>query len=63
VIDHTIFRSLRHAGAGELLVEGTGSDVGNAVVYLAGDQARWVTGVVLPVDAGTIARSVQPPKL
>lgn len=41
-----------------LQVEGTGWDVGNAVVYLAGNQARWVTGVILPVDAGTTAGSL-----
>ena len=38
-----------------LQIEGTGWDVGKAVVYLASDQARWVTGVVLPVDAGATA--------
>jgi len=38
-----------------LQVEGTGWDVGKAVVYLASEQARWLTGVVLPVDAGTTA--------
>ena len=38
-----------------LKTEGTGWDVGNAVLYLAGDEARWVTGVVLPVDAGATA--------
>lgn len=40
-----------------LQTEGTGWDVGEAVVYLASDAARWVTGVVLPVDAGTTAGS------
>lgn len=35
--------------------EGTGWDIGNAVLYLVSEQARWVTGVVLPVDAGTAA--------
>jgi len=29
------------------------SDVSNAVLWLASDRARYVTGVVLPVDAGT----------
>ena len=38
-----------------LQVEGSGWDVGNAVVYLASNQSRWVTGIVLPVDAGTTA--------
>jgi len=35
-----------------LQVEGTGWDVGNAVVYLAGSAARWVSGVCLNVDGG-----------
>jgi NAD(P)-dependent dehydrogenase (short-subunit alcohol dehydrogenase family) len=38
-----------------LQTEGTGWDVGAAVVYLASDEARWVSGVVLPVDAGMMA--------
>jgi len=38
-----------------LKVEGDGWDVGFAVLYLASDEARWVTGVVLPVDAGASA--------
>lgn len=33
--------------------EGNGWDVGAAIRFLAGDEARWMTGVVLPVDAGT----------
>ncbi len=36
-------------------VEGTGWDVGANVVYLASDQARWVTGVILSVDGGSMA--------
>jgi NAD(P)-dependent dehydrogenase (short-subunit alcohol dehydrogenase family) len=27
-------------------------DISNAIVYLASDDARYVTGVILPVDAG-----------
>ena len=27
-------------------------DVSNAVVWLMSDQAQWITGVTLPVDAG-----------
>jgi NAD(P)-dependent dehydrogenase (short-subunit alcohol dehydrogenase family) len=38
-----------------LRTEGTGWDVGNAVLYLASDEARWLTGVILPVDAGATA--------
>lgn len=31
---------------------GTGRDMADAYVYLASDQASWVTGVALPVDGG-----------
>ncbi len=41
-----------------LQTEGTGWDVGHAVAFLASDEARWVTGVVLPVDAGATAGQV-----
>ncbi|CAH0050939.1 unnamed protein product [Clonostachys solani] len=32
--------------------EGNGWDVGAAIRFLAGDESRWMTGVILPVDAG-----------
>ncbi|KAL3434855.1 hypothetical protein BDV09DRAFT_204483 [Aspergillus tetrazonus] len=35
--------------------EGNGWDCATAVVFLAGPHARWVTGAILPVDAGTTA--------
>jgi NAD(P)-dependent dehydrogenase (short-subunit alcohol dehydrogenase family) len=38
-----------------LQIEGTGWDTGAAVVYLASDRARWITGAILPVDAGATA--------
>ena len=38
-----------------LKTEGNGWDAGCAVRFLAGDEARWITGVVLPVDAGYTA--------
>ncbi|MFF2012630.1 SDR family NAD(P)-dependent oxidoreductase [Streptomyces sp. NPDC058195] len=41
--------------AAPLAVEGTGWDVGDAVLFLAGPRSRWITGVVLPVDAGLTA--------
>jgi 3-oxoacyl-[acyl-carrier protein] reductase len=31
---------------------GTPADIAHAVLFLASDQARWITGVVLPVDGG-----------
>jgi NAD(P)-dependent dehydrogenase (short-subunit alcohol dehydrogenase family) len=38
-----------------LQMEGTGWDIGNGVVYLVSDQSRWVTGIVLSIDAGSMA--------
>jgi NAD(P)-dependent dehydrogenase (short-subunit alcohol dehydrogenase family) len=35
-----------------LRTEGTGWDVGEAVLYLAGERSRWVTGTTLTVDGG-----------
>ena len=31
-------------------------DVANAALFLASDEARWITGVTLPVDGGYTAR-------
>jgi NAD(P)-dependent dehydrogenase (short-subunit alcohol dehydrogenase family) len=38
-----------------LETEGYAWDVANAAAFLASDAARWITGIVLPVDAGTTA--------
>jgi NAD(P)-dependent dehydrogenase (short-subunit alcohol dehydrogenase family) len=38
-----------------LQTEGTGWDVAHAVLYLLSEDARWVTGTVLTVDAGATA--------
>jgi NAD(P)-dependent dehydrogenase (short-subunit alcohol dehydrogenase family) len=38
-----------------LQTEGTGWDIGNGVVYLTSDQSRWVSGIVLSIDAGSMA--------
>lgn len=40
--------------------DGTPNDVAEAVAYLASDRARYLTGVVLPVDGGTSAGKVTP---
>ena len=42
--------------------EGTPADVAEAVLYYAGDRSRYVTGTVLPVDGGTVAGKVMPPR-
>jgi NAD(P)-dependent dehydrogenase (short-subunit alcohol dehydrogenase family) len=40
---------------GLLKTEGNGWDCGCAVRFLVSDEARWMTGVILPVDAGSTA--------
>ncbi len=42
--------------------EGTAGDVAEAVLYFATDRSRYVTGTVLPVDGGTVAGKVMPPR-
>ena len=49
-------RQIRSAAA-PLRTEGTAWDIGYAALFLASDEARWVNGVVLPVDAGLVATS------
>ena len=46
--------------ASPLGTEGTGWDIGNAALFLASDEARWITGVALIVDGGTSLAS--PPR-
>lgn len=41
-----------------LLKEGSGWDVGDGIVYLASEQAKWITGVILSVDGGSMAGSL-----
>lgn len=43
------------ATAGLLGTPGTGWDVAFAATFLASDEARWITGVTLPVDSGVLA--------
>ena len=47
----------RRRKASPLGTEGTGWDVGWAAVYLASDEARWVTGQTLVVDGGVTLTS------
>ena len=39
--------------------DGTAEDVALAAVFLASDESRWITGVLLPVDAGLMAAGPQ----
>jgi NAD(P)-dependent dehydrogenase (short-subunit alcohol dehydrogenase family) len=41
--------------AGLLGTPGTGWDVAYAAAFLASDEARWITGVLLPVDSGVLS--------
>src|SRR3984893_14475684 len=35
--------------------EGTAWDIAHGAVYLASDESRWVTGLLLPIDVGLVA--------
>ena len=47
-------RDLRRR-AGPLGTEGTAWDIAWAALFLASDESRWISGVLLPVDAGLLA--------
>lgn len=47
-------RDLRRRAA-PLGTEGTAWDIAWAAVFLASDESRWISGVVLPVDGGLLA--------
>lgn len=46
----------RRRDASLLQIEGSGWDIGYAALFLASDEARYITGVVIPVDGGTVLR-------
>jgi NAD(P)-dependent dehydrogenase (short-subunit alcohol dehydrogenase family) len=49
------FMNEMRSQAGLLGTAGDGWDVGWAVGFLASDEARWITGVTLPVESGVLA--------
>lgn len=51
---------LRRAQSVALKTEGTGWDIAYGALYLASDEARWVTGIELPIDGGFCTIRPQP---
>jgi len=49
------FMNAMRSEAGLLGTPGTGWDVGWAATFLASDEARWITGVTLPVESGVLS--------
>ncbi|KIM99096.1 hypothetical protein OIDMADRAFT_104937 [Oidiodendron maius Zn] len=43
--------------------EGTGWDVGYSVLFLCSKEAKWITGIIMPVDGGTTAGRADRPAL
>ncbi|KAL3435087.1 hypothetical protein BDV09DRAFT_185359 [Aspergillus tetrazonus] len=43
--------------------EGTGWDVGYAILFLCSKEAKWITGLIMPVDGGTTAAKADRPAL
>ncbi|KAI5928193.1 hypothetical protein F4810DRAFT_698823 [Camillea tinctor] len=43
--------------------EGTGWDVGYAILFLCSKEAKWITGLIMPVDGGTTAGKTDRPAL
>ena len=49
------FMNTMRSEAGLLGTPGTGWDVGWAAAFLASDEARWITGALLPVESGVLS--------
>jgi NAD(P)-dependent dehydrogenase (short-subunit alcohol dehydrogenase family) len=46
----------RRRDASLLQIEGTGWDIGFAALFLVSEEARYITGLIMPVDGGTTLR-------
>ncbi|MCB1547568.1 MAG: SDR family oxidoreductase, partial [Hyphomicrobiaceae bacterium] len=55
-VERKIIRDERNAQVPLLGQMGTAMDVANAALFLASDEARYVTGVLLPVDGGLLVK-------
>jgi NAD(P)-dependent dehydrogenase (short-subunit alcohol dehydrogenase family) len=51
-VDRDVVRQGRHARVPLLRRMGTAWDIANAAVFLASDEASYVTGLIMPVDGG-----------
>jgi len=51
---------VRRAKMVPMQTEGTAWDVAHGAVYLASDESRWVTGLMLPIDGGLTALRAWP---
>ncbi|KUI63108.1 putative short-chain type dehydrogenase/reductase y4mP [Cytospora mali] len=65
VRDRGMTDELRQARINQNLLkkEGTAWDVGHAILFFCTKEARWITGVIMPVDGGTTAGKADRPAL
>jgi NAD(P)-dependent dehydrogenase (short-subunit alcohol dehydrogenase family) len=56
--DHEFIEEIRQQ-ASMIGTPGDAWDIANAAVFLASDEARWITAVTLPVDAGSLKMGPQ----
>lgn len=55
-VERDVIRRERNAQVPLLSQQGSAWDVANAALFLASDEARYITGVLLPVDGGLTAK-------
>ena len=55
-LDRSVVRDMRNKKVPFLQKMGTAWDVANAALFLASDEAAYITGVLLAVDGGRTAR-------